>query len=179
MVKHVRTLIAFLFLVIGAWFALHGWLPALPRIPLPTVIESWAHPIGVGIAFSGLGGLLLLRRPPRKPALGDRPLVSTLEEAGFHFTSIPNGWQADGSWKGVPLIVRKGIGHDANRFGRPWAIVIAMPGQPLEPWPFLPEEGVIIEQRKEGFSVAIADLSRPEKMHRLGERLNQLLAQRA
>ena len=149
MVEHVRTLIALFMLVGGALFALHSWLPEFPRIPLPTVLESWAIPISVGIAVSGL---FLLRRPPRKPALGDRPLVSTLEEAGFHFTSIPNGWQADGSWKGVPLIVRKGIGHDANRFGRPWAIVVVLPGQPLEPWPFLPEEGVIIEQRSDGFS---------------------------
>ncbi len=175
MVECVPTMIALFMLIGGAWFALHSWLPEFPRIPLPTMLENWAIPIGVGIVVSGL---FLLRRPPRKLALGDRPLVSTLEEAGFHFTSIPNGWQADGSWKGVPLIVRKGIGHYANRFGRPWAIVITLPGQPLEPWPFLPEEGVIVEQRKEGFNVAIADLSRPEKMHRLGERLNQLLAHR-
>ena len=96
MVEQVRTLIALLFLVGGAWLALHGWLPEFSRIPLPTVLESWALPIGMGIAVSGL---FFLRRPPRKPALGDRPLVSTLEEAGFHFTSIANGWQADGSWK--------------------------------------------------------------------------------
>ncbi len=172
----MRTLIALFLLIGGSSFALHRWLPEFLRIPLPTALANWAVPIGVGIAVSGL---LLLRQPRRKLALGDRPLISTLEEAGFRFTPIPNGWQADGNWKGVALIVRKSTGHDANRFGRPWTIVVTIPGLPLEPWPFLPEEGLIIEQRNKDFRVAMADLSRPEKMHRLGERLNQLLTPRA
>lgn len=175
-VKIMRTFIAFLFLAGGFLFALHGWLPEFPRIPLPTALANWAVPIGIGIAACGL---LLLRQPRRKLALGDRPLVSTLEEADFHFISVTHGWQAEGTWKRVPLIVRKSVGHDASRFGRPWTIVVTLPGQPLEPWPFMPEEGLIVERRKDDFSVAMADLSRPEKMHRLGERLNQLLTQRS
>ena len=171
----MRTFIALLILTGGALFALHGWLLEIPRIPLPMTLANWTVPIGLGIAVSGL---LLLRQPRRKLALGDRPLVSTLEESDFEFTSVPHGWQAEGTWKSVPLIVRKSVGHDASRFGRPWTIVVTLPGQPLEPWPFMPEEGLIVERRKNDFSVAMADLSRPEKMHRLGERLNQLLTQR-
>jgi hypothetical protein len=94
-------------------------------------------------------------------------------------TPIPHGWQADGAWKGMPLVLRKGIGHEAGRFGRPWTIVAVLPGQPIEPWPFLPEEGLIVERRRDGFSVAMADLSRPERMHRLAERLNQLVLSRS
>lgn len=172
----MRTLIGLLLLTGGALLALHGWLPEFSRIPLPAALASWAIPIGVGSAVSGL---FILCQPRRKLGLGDRPLLSTLEEADFHIASIPNGWQAKGTWKSVPLIVRKSIGHDASRFGRPWTIVVTLPGQPFEPWPFMPEEGLIVERRKDDFSVAMADLSRPEKMHRLGERLNQLLAQRS
>ncbi len=172
----MRTLSGFGCLIIGAWLAAYAWLPAIAQLPLPAVISGWSLPLGVVLAIVGL---LVLRRPAQKPAFGDGPLTSTLKEAGFRFNPIPNGWQADGSWKGVPLKVRKSIGHEAGRFGRPWTIVVTVPGQPAEPWPFLPEEGLIVDQRDADFTVAMADLSRPERMHRLGERLNHLLGQRA
>lgn len=172
----VRTLIALGCIVVGAWLAAYAWLPAIAQLPLPAMIVSWTIPLGVVVAVVGL---LLLRRTPQKPTFGDGPLLSTLKEAGFKIGPVPNGWQADGAWKGVPLKVRKSIGHEAGRFGRPWTIVVTLPGQPAEPWAFMPEEGLIVEQRDESFTVAMADLSRPERMHRLGERLNQLLGQRA
>lgn len=172
----VRTLIALGCIIVGAWLAAYAWLPAIAQLPLPGVITAWGVPLGVVLAVVGL---LLLRRAPQKPAFGDGPLLSTLKEAGFKINPIPNGWQADGAWKGVTLKVRKSTGHEAGRFGRPWTIVVTLPGQPAEPWAFMPEEGLIVEQRDENFTVAMADLSRPERMHRLGERLNQLLGQRA
>ena len=171
----MRILIGLLLLIAGVYLVLHGWLPGSAQVPLPAVVASWAMALGCMLAVIGL---LLVRPPPRKPAFGDGPLVSTLTQAGFRIAPIPNGWQGQGNWKGVALTVRKSIGHDAGRFGRPWTIVVAVPGHPAEPWPFLPEEGLITERRAEGFSVAMADLSRPERMHRLGERLDQLLGQR-
>ncbi len=172
----MRILIGFACLITGGYLALYAWLPAVARLPLPTVVTTWALAVGCVLAVVGL---LLLRRPQRKPAFGDGPLVSTLTQAGFRIAPIPNGWQGQGNWKGVALTVRKSIGHEAGRFGRPWTIVVAVPGRPAEPWPFLPEEGLIVERRPDGFSVAMADLSRPERMHRLGERLDQLLSQRS
>jgi hypothetical protein len=171
----VRTFIALVCLLAGGWLAAYAWLPMEAQVPLPTVVLAWSLPLGVALAVIGV---LLLRRPIARPALGDAPLVSTLTQAGFHIDPDPHGWKADGSWKGVPLVVRKSTGHAADRFGRPWTIVVALPGQPIEPWPFLPEEGLIVDHRDDGFSVAMADLSRPERMHRLGERLDQLLRQR-
>lgn len=172
----VRTLIALACIIIGAWLAAYEWLPGIAQLPLPAFIAGWSLPLGVVLAIVGL---VLLRRAPQKPAFGDGPLLSTLKEAGFRINPIPNGWQADGAWKGVPLKVRKSIGHEAGRFGRPWTIVVTLPGQPVDPWPFLPEEGLIVDHRDADFTVAMADLSRPERMHRLGERLNQLLGQRS
>ena len=96
----------------------------------------------------------------------------------FRDTLDPEGLFTDEA-RNVPLKVRKSIGHEAGRFGRPWTIVVTLPGQPAEPWAFMPEEGLIVEQRKDSFTVAMADLSRPERMHRLGERLDHLLGQRA
>lgn len=172
----MRTLIALTCVLAGAWLATYAWLPAVAQLPLPAVVLSWTLPLGVVLVVIGV---LLLRRPATRPAFGDGPLVSTLTQAGFRVAPVPQGWKADGSWKGVPLVVRKSTGHSAGRFGRPWTIVVALPGQPLEPWPFLPEEGLIVDHRDDGFSVAMADLSRPERMHRLGERLDQLLSHRS
>jgi hypothetical protein len=172
----VRTLIALICVLAGGWLAAYGWLPPVAQLPLPAVVLTWAMPLGVALAVIGV---LLLRRPATRPALGDGPLVSTLTQAGFRISPAPQGWQADGTWKGVPLVVRKSTGHAAGRFGRPWTIVVALPGQPVEPWPFLPEEGLIVDHRDDGFSVAMADLSRPERMHRLGERLDHLLRERS
>lgn len=176
MVGIVRALIALGCIVVGAWLVAYAWLPAIAQLPLPEFIAAWSVPLGVVLVVAGL---LMLRRAPQKPAFGDGPLLSTLKQAGFRINAVPNGWQADGAWKDVPLKVRKSIGHEAGRFGRPWTIVVTVPGQPAEPWAFMPEEGLIVEQRKDSFTVAMADLSRPERMHRLGERLDHLLGQRA
>jgi hypothetical protein len=171
----VRTVIALICLLGGAWLAAYAWLPTAAQLPLPELVLGWALPLGLALVVIGV---LLVRGKAAKPALGDGPLVSTLTQAGFRIDPGPQGWKADGSWKGVPLVVRKSTGHAAGRFGRPWTIVVALPGQPIEPWPFLPEEGLIVDHRDDGFSVAMADLSRPERMHRLGERLDQLVRNR-
>lgn len=173
----MRGLLALMLMVGGGWIATHAWLPVGLRPPLPATLEEWTLPVGAITAALGL--VSLLWRAPKRPALGDGPLVSTLTDAGFRLANNPDGWQATGSWQGVPLVVRRSSGHSAGRFGRPWTIVVALPGQPIEPWPFLPEEGLIVDHRDDGFSVAMADLSRPERMHRLGERLTTLLRQRS
>lgn len=172
----MRSLAALGMVVTGAWIAGQAWWPSAVRLPLPEMIQEWTLPGGCVLAALGL--ITWLWRPHSRPALGDGPLVSTLTGAGFRLANNPDGWQATGTWKGVPLVVRRSSGHAAGRFGRPWTVVVALPGQPIEPWPFLPEEGLIVDHRDDGFSVAMADLSRPERMHRLAERLDQLLRQR-
>jgi hypothetical protein len=121
-------------------------------------------------------GLLLITRKRNKPArFGDGPLINTLKRSGFSIAPIKDGWQATGTWKNVLVTVQKTTGFEAARFARPWTIVVALPGQPIDPWPLLAEEGLIIEQTEQGFSVACTDLSRSERMHRLGEKLDQLV----
>ncbi len=174
-VHDVRILLGLGLVIVGGYLAIHAWLPTSFQASLPALIANWALAIGCVLTACGL---LLLRPAPRRPAFGDGPLVTTLTQAGFRTAANPDGWQAHGQWKGVALTVRRSNGHHAGRFGRPWTIVVALPGRPAEPWPFMPEEGLIIDRRPDGFSVAMADLSRPERMHRLGERLDQLIAQR-
>lgn len=173
----MRIPIALLMIVVGALAAAHRSLPAewLALVPPPMV--GWLLPAGAGLAAVGLG--LLLVRPVRPPALlSDAPLVAVLERAGFTLHRSVRGWQASGTWRGTPLVVRLGPGHEATRFGRPWTVVVSLPGRPAEPWPLMPEEGLVIDVRTDGFSVAMADLSRPERQHLFASRLDTLIAQR-
>jgi hypothetical protein len=172
----MRLLLGCGLVLVGVGAGSHGWWPAPLRALVPVDAADWMLPLGAVLAALGL--VALLWRAPRRPAFGDGPLITTLTDHGFRLGTNPDGWQATGVWKGVPLVVRRSSGHAAGRFGRPWTIVVALPGQPGEPWPFLPEEGLIVDHRDDGFSVAMADLSRPERMHRLGERLDELLRHR-
>jgi hypothetical protein len=176
----MRILVALMFLAVGGLAAAHaalpprwsGWLDALP----PALV-GWLQPAGAGLAAVGLGMLLI--RPRRTGALlSDAPLIGMLEHAGFSVLRSVRGWQASGMWRGTPLVVRLGPGYEATRFGRPWTVVVSLPGRPAEPWPLLPEEGLLLDVRPEGFSVAMADLSRPERQHLFSSRLDQLVAQR-
>jgi hypothetical protein len=118
---------------------------------------------------------LMIARKQHASGFSDGPLLSTLRERHFTITPAPDGWIAKGTWKDVPLIVRKTTGFEAARFARPWTIIVALPGAPIDPWPLLPAEGLIVECHAAGFTVSCTDLSRVERMHRLGERLNQLI----
>jgi hypothetical protein len=172
----VRTFIGLGLALSGIFLALTGLMPDLFGLPLPAALARWRLPLGGVLGV--IGTVLLLRPARRRPSFGDGPLIATLTQAGFRIAPSRDGWRGQGSWKGVAMTVLKSSGHEAGRFGRPWTIVVALPGRPAEPWPFQPEEGLIIDRRPDGFSVAMADLSRPERMHRLGERLDHLLGQR-
>jgi hypothetical protein len=169
----MRTLFAWFLIIAGCCFAAQVWLPSNLRLTMSGSLDQMALP--AGIIAAALGMILLFWRAPRRPTFSDAPIVSALIAEGFQMSKTPDSWQASGTWKGVPLVVRRSAGHAAGRFGRPWTIVVSLPGQPIEPWPYLPEEGLIVELRDHGFSVAMADLSRPECMHRISERLNQLV----
>ncbi len=176
----MRVLIALMMIAGGGLVAAHsvlppGWSGWVSLVP--TAITGWLMPGGAALAAIGLGMLLI--RPRRSgPLLSDAPLVSVLDRAGFTVHRSARGWQASGLWQGTPLVVRLGPGHEATRFGRPWTVVVSLPGRPAEPWPLLPEEGLVLDVRPEGFSVAMADLSRPERQHLFTSRLNTLVTQR-
>lgn len=176
----MRVLIAVLMIAAG------GLAAARPVMPpawsdwyrlLPDAFAGWLLPAGAALAAIGLG-MLLIRPRRTEPLLSDAPLVSVLERAAFTVQRSARGWQASGLWQGTPLVVRLGPGHEATRFGRPWTVVVSLPGRPAEPWPLLPEEGLILDVRPNGFSVAMADLSRPERQYLFSDRLNILIAHR-
>jgi hypothetical protein len=128
------------------------------------------------VALSVIGlGIMVIKRRKKSSSFSDGPLVNTLKRSGFSIATRNDGWTANGTWKNVLVTVQKTTGFEAARFARPWTIVVALPGQPIDPWPLLAEEGLIIEQTEQGFSVACTDLSRRERMHRLGEKLDQLI----
>lgn len=173
----MRVLIALLMIAAGGLAAVRPALPSGWSDRVPTAIADWLLPAGAALAAVGLGMLLI--RPRRSaPLLSDAPLISVLDRAGFTVHRSARGWQASGLWQGTPLVVRLGPGHEATRFGRPWTVVVSLPGRPAEPWPLMPEEGLVLDLRPEGFSVAMADLSRPECQHLFASRLNTLVAQR-
>jgi hypothetical protein len=176
----MRVLVALLMIAAGGLAAAHsvlppGWSGWVSLVP--TTVVGWLMPAGAAFAAIGLG--MLLVRPRRSgPLLSDAPLINVLEHADFTVHRSARGWQASGLWHGTPLVVRLGPGHEATRFGRPWTVVVSLPGRPAEPWPLLPEEGLVLDVRPEGFSVAMADLSRPERQYLFASRLNMLVAQR-
>jgi len=159
--------------IIGSAGIAAHWVPAA-SMPMPVV--WWWMPAGCVIGMLGLW--LIVARKHRSPGFSDGPLLSTLRERDFTITPSADGWLAKGTWKSIAIIVRKTTGYEAARFARPWTIVVALPGAPVDPWPLLPEEGLIVERHANGFSVSCTDLSRVERMHRLGERLNQLIEYR-
>ena len=169
----MRRIVGLLMVIIGSAGIAARWVPAA-FMPIP--VEWWWMPAGCTIGILGLWQIVA--RKPRHAGFNDGPLLSTLRERDFTITPSADGWLAKGNWKSISLVVRKTTGYEAARFARPWTIVVALPGTPIDPWPLLPEEGLIVERHANGFSVSCTDLSRVERMHRLGERLNQLIEYR-
>ena len=169
----MRMLIGLVFVVGGLVACAARWESQIP-LPNPT---AWYWLAG-GIVAILIGAGMLLPRAKKTSGFSDGPLINTLKNSGFSIQPTPDGWLAKGSWKDVPLVVRKSNGYQAARFARPWTVVVAMPGHPIDPWPLYPEEGLIVEEHDSGFTVSCTDLSRVERMHRLGERLNLLVTLR-
>jgi hypothetical protein len=176
----MRILIAFLLLVAGGVLLAQFYLPEAPRLPpnlrLPAPWAWYQVPLGALFIVSGLALWLFSGRRP--VGQDDAPLVKTLAGHGFQVTPCEGGWQAVGTWGRTPLVVRKTIGREASRFGRSWVIVVSMEGQPIEPWPFLPEQGSLVELRPDGFSVSLPDMYKADRQAALAQRLDALIASR-
>ncbi len=177
----MRSLLAILLICGGAWSASQPWLPEAARldrfVSVPSALTTVMRPAGALCAALGVVLLLLPRR--RSAGLpSDDTIVATLTRSGFRFDHHTDGWLAQGAWRGVPVVVRRGSGREAARFARPWVIVVSLPGRPAEPWPLPPSQGGIIEIRPEGFSVSLPDLSSPDQQSRLAQRLDTIIASR-
>ncbi|MBA3710235.1 MAG: hypothetical protein H0W83_15600, partial [Planctomycetes bacterium] len=88
------------------------------------------------------------------------------------------GWRAQGSWDGVPILVRRVSGYEASRFGRPWVIEVSLEGRPGEPWPLSPERGKVVDVRDHGFSVSIPELSHRDRQPAFAQRVAEVIAAR-
>ncbi len=166
----MRRALGLMLIITGAAAIGARWIPA-HLLPLPA---AWWW-LGAGAGAGVLGLTLIWKRTKRGVTFGDAPLVNVLKERGFTISPERDGWMAHGTWKSIEMVVRKSSGYQASRFARPWTIAVGLPGTPIEPWPLLPEEGLIVEQHASGFTVTCTDLSRVERMHRLSERLDQLV----
>jgi hypothetical protein len=171
---------ALLCIVSGAWLAAQPWLPEPARlarhVALPGAVAALLVPAGGALVALGAALLLIPRR--RGAAASDHAIVATLTRHGFRFTPLAEGWQASGSWREVPMVLRRGGGREAARFGRPWVVVVSLPGRPAEPWPLHPAQGGVVDLRHDGFSVSLPDLCVPGQQDRLAERLDIIVASR-
>jgi hypothetical protein len=169
-INSMRRFSGFILFLAGCALIAARWVPAA-MLPIPAA--GWWLPLGIVAVVMGI--VLLRPRNRRTTTFGDAPLINILRERGFTIAPEGDGWLANGTWKSITMVVRKSSGYQAARFARPWTIAVGLPGTPIEPWPLLPEEGLIVERHENGFTVTCTDLSRVERMHRLGERLDQLI----
>ena len=139
-----------------------------------------ASPVMIGAGVVAFGALLLIatRRRPGPP-LEDAAVRAVLTRAGMHLIQLGSGWQAEGAWRGVKLVVSRRSDYAATRFGRPWVLVARLPGKPIEPWPFMPDQALIAEREEDGFSVVMVDVCTAGGHARLAERLDRLVVSRA
>jgi len=149
------------------------WTQFVEARGLPVVLRR----ICAGGSALGAGALLLaVRRRRRGDDVSDAPIRSALAARGFRFIDLGAGWQADGRWGDVELSVRRQSDYQATRFGRPWVLVVHLPGEPRHPWPFMPDQGKVIERDSRGFVVVVAELSFDGQQGLLAERLDALCA---
>src|SRR5688572_16782391 len=146
-----------LLLIIVGCFALgYPHLPDAVHLPFIDGLSGSVR-VGIGVAAMVFALLLSLRRRGGTAEITDRPIKDELIRRGFHFIAIDRGWQAEGQWNQVPVIVRRVSDYHATRFGRPWVITVTLSGNPVEPWPFLPDQAGIAERTNNGFTVGIVD----------------------
>lgn len=165
------------FILSGVYLLVYDFLPIAAQWPwISHYPASWQRIAGLIVVVVGL--LLRLRSRAAGDDISDQPIRAELQKRGFRFIALDKGWQADGAWNQVSVSVRRQSDYQASRFGRPWVIVVLVPGQAREPWPFPPEQGKIVESRPEGFSVVIVDCSYDGKQGVFAQRMDQILAQR-
>lgn len=155
----LRRLLGLVLGVVGG--AVLGHLALGVPAALPLALPPWSREALLGGAggLAALGLLLLLAGSRRRAvAGGDGDVAGELAGRGFRRVALDrDGWLAEGLWEGIPLAVRRRSDQPATRFGRPWVLTVTLPGQPREPWPFLPDQGLILERQDARFTVVVAD----------------------
>ncbi|HYE07939.1 MAG TPA: hypothetical protein VEL07_20645 [Planctomycetota bacterium] len=166
-------------LIAGLLLIAWPWIPARLRPASTAAVPARTIQIAGGAAVALAIALALATRRRRDGEADDAAEIrARLADAGFRFTDLDRGWQAEGLWQKERVVVRKVSDVHATRFGRPWTLLITLPGTPREPWPFLPDQGGIVERGNGTFTVVAADLGLAGRSARLGSRLDHLLAAR-
>lgn len=135
-----------------AWFA-RARFPVLQGVDLPV-----GTPTAVVL---GIVGLVLLFYRRRSPPVARDAVLDELLRRDFTQTDEAHGWRASGRWDGRAIEIRRVSGYESNRFGLPTVVEVTARGRPVDPWPLMPEEGRIVDQRDHAVSIAIPLLSRP------------------
>lgn len=150
------------------------WPPSLPMPPLPR------DALLGGAAAAAALGLLLMLWPRRRGAAqaDDRIAADELRRRGLHVTRVGSDWVAEGRWRGEEVAVQLRRDHHAGRFGRPWVLVVRLPGRPRVAWPFMPEQASIAERDADGFAVVVADVARVGSERAIAQRVDELFAAR-
>jgi hypothetical protein len=170
-------MIKVILLLVGCYGLAFTALPTIAQLPFIADLPAlWR--IGGSAAAVVVALLLFVGRRGPGADLSDRVIKDELSRRGFHFITIERGWQAEGQWNKVPVVVRRQSDFQASRFGRPWVIVVSLPGKPNDPWPFVPEQAAISERRADGFSVVIVDCTYSGAQGRFSGRMDQLVGSR-
>ncbi len=168
-----------LMLIAGVLLIAWPWIPESVRPGSADGVPARTMQIVGGIAVVVAIALGLATRKRGDGDMDDAAEIrARLADAGFRFIDLERGWQAEGQWQKERVVVRKVSDAHATRFGRPWTLLITLPGVPREPWPFLPDQGGIVERGASTFTVVAADLGLAGRSARLGSRLDHLLAAR-
>src|SRR4051794_4962198 len=114
-------MLRFLLLLIGCYALAYGLIPKAGHLSLIDDFPITWRLTG-GAAAIAVGLLLSLRRRGGSGEITDRPIKDELIRRGFHFIAIDRGWQAEGVWNKIPVIVRRTSDFHASRFGRPWVL---------------------------------------------------------
>ncbi|MBA3845835.1 MAG: hypothetical protein H0X45_04200 [Planctomycetes bacterium] len=168
-----------LVLIAGLLLIAWPWLPESMRpasaagVPARTIQIAGGAVVVLAVALA-----LATRKRGQGEADDAAEIRARLADAGFRFIDLERGWQAEGLWQKERVVVRKVSDAHATRFGRPWTLLITLPGRPRDPWPFLPDQGGIVERGNGTFTVVAADLGLAGRSARLGSRLDHLLAAR-
>jgi len=175
----LRFLAVLVFLA-GAVLAAGPWIPNswLPTDRLP---GWWPPDARIGYALLGVAVVLWLLGARRRRTSGaaDDRIRDELERRGFRFELMgDDGWQARGAWNGQTLIVRKGSGAQANRFGRAWIVLLRVAGRPVEPWPLSPNKAQLIRDDGRAFEVVLPETGLAGGGQHFAERVDQVLAAR-
>lgn len=179
--RAMRRFLGLILLLVGTFGFITPWLPpeVTRHVPLDLVQPATLNLVTWGGAGVMLVALLLLFKPRRlQAAIDDAPLRRVLLKRGFEFTEFPDGWLARGDWNDEPVSLRWDSGYHAGRFGRPYVVVLTVPGTPLEPLPLRHDQVVLAEKAAEHFSVILLEAAMSGRQDQIPRRVDEVLAAR-